>query len=246
MIYALLLACTTQNEDARILDREAYLGSLRADAQSIDACNGIQDPDLQGECVLFLASRSTLGFDACDTAYDRTWREACYFEVVDRRGLSGDSAKRMCLQTGEFQARCMYHILQREEQSLMTRFPAGQEEELMRHISEQIQNLSGAELQNDPLSHSLVARIIARRFRKRWQRESSHTFSATDCGSAPPTICQQAYRFAIKLEKRLPKPCRTAPRREELLSQQFPVWQDSFSDSAMGVWRELCFNQRSP
>ena len=127
----------------------------------------------------------------------------------------------------------------------MQRFPAGEELALIQHISQQIQTLNGAEIENDPLSQSLVARILARRFRNRWQKERTLSFSKVYCGRAPSSICQQAYRFVIKLEKRTPTPCRTVPIPAELTAQGFPIWADDFSASARAVWQELCFNQRS-
>ena len=243
-MFFFLLACTLE-ESPEIRDRESYLLSLHGDSDGLQACNAIQDSTLQGECLLFLAAQSNLGLDACDFARERLWREACYFEVVDKRGLSGAEAKRICQQTGRFQARCMYHILQREEKELMQRFPSGTEQELMRYIEEQIQGLNGAEIQNDRLSHSLVARILARRFRKRWNRDNGLVFSKDYCGSTSSNICQQAYRFVIKLEKKLPQPCLTNPNTDELKKQGFPVWRDDFNNYAQAVWREICFNQRS-
>ena len=244
MILSLLFACITDSISPQIKDREAYLDSLRSDNPTIESCRGIQDTSLQGECLLFLASRTHLGFDACDTAQERRWKDACYFEVIDKKGLSGPAAKRMCLQTGSFQARCMYHILQREEKELMQRFPSGKEQALMQYISEQIQTLNGAEIENDPLSHSLVARILARRFRNRGKKDNALSFSTAHCGNAPSSICQQAYRFVIKLEKRIPRPCRTSPIQVELKEQGFPLWAENFSASAQKVWQEICFNQR--
>ena len=42
-------------------------------------------------------------------------------------GLTGKAADQACQLAGEFQSRCMYHALQREESSLNAAYPLGKD-----------------------------------------------------------------------------------------------------------------------
>ena len=104
------------------------------------------------------------------------------FEVADRNSVTGEQAQIWCKQAGDFYQRCMYHAIQREETSLMKQFPLGKERELIAEIQKRLSDVG--EIKTDPLSQTLPARILAKRFVSKWQKNKSLQFSKEHCGTA--------------------------------------------------------------
>ena len=221
-------------------DAQYYLEARHRPQQALEACRDIRDDDIQGECLLFAATEAKHGSSACQLARSKHWKEACFFEVIDRAGVPKHQAKDSCARTGRFQNRCVYHIVQRMESELMQRFPIGEELALSDYIRTEVEALGGVDLERDPLSKSLVSRIIARRFSKEWRTDGSMLFSAKACGSAPKEVCTMAYRFVLRLSKKQLKPCRPPPQKTWLENKGLPYWSDTFQSQALKVWSELC------
>jgi len=230
-----LWACTGE-----LSDRDRYLQARQEPARAIEFCSAIRNEDEQGECLLFAATEGQHGSSACQHAHAERWKEACFFEVIDKKGVPKHQARDSCARTGQFRNRCVYHIVQREEQALMNRFPKGKEEELSTYIRSEIIALGGEELEHDPLSETLVSRIIARRFRKQWREQPTRLFSQEFCGRASEEICTKAYRFVVRLGKRVPKPCVVPPQQSLCQKNQIPFWEPSFQKQAIRVWSEIC------
>ena len=232
------LACiSSQSMDT---DQSLYLKALKEPHDALETCVQIQNDDMQGECLLFAATEGGHGSDACGVARVDKWKEACFFEVIDTKGVPKNQAKDSCARTGRFINRCVYHIIQREEQMWMKRYPAGQEKEMSHAIQDEITRLGGTELSNDPLSQTLVSRIVARRFLKEWRLDSDVRFPSHFCGNLDQNGCRLAYRFAIRLRAKKPKPCRIPPSLDALKNNQIPFWEDHFHDDAVRVWSEVC------
>ena len=142
-------------------DQSLYLRALKEPHNGPKICSEITNDDVQGECILFSATDGGFGTDACGFARTEKWKEACFFEVIDKKGVPKHQAKDSCARTGRFVNRCVYHIIQREEQLWMKRFPMGQEQEMSDAIQKEIVLLGGTELTNDPLSKTLVIRLCA-------------------------------------------------------------------------------------
>lgn len=222
------------------MDRTYYLESLKHPHRALEICPKISKDDVQGECVLFAATEGGHGSEACGYARVKKWKEACFFEVIDKQGVPKHQAKDSCARTGRFQNRCVYHIIQREEQLWMKRFPTGKEAEMSVAIQNEIALLGGVELSNDPLSETLVSRIIARRFLKAWRMDTQLLFPSNYCGSIGTEGCRLAYRFVVRLQRSVPKPCVVPPSFDALTQAKIPRWEDGFYDDALRVWSELC------
>ncbi len=247
-MLAFFLACQLGPTKPDQKDRELYLKALRAPAETAAAsCGEIAHEALRGECILF-AAKSAVGerkdgIPICEKAPTQDWVEACRFEVIDAAGTTGQQASRLCATTGQFETRCLYHALQREERSLAARFPKGEEEALIEELLLRLGKKG--ELEEDKISESLPAKIIARRFFRRHKDSSELRFSMEACGSAPKSVCSQAYRFVVHMQKeregkRLPRPCSIPISEAQVISAELVVWEDSFHQQALDVWENLC------
>ncbi|MBM75869.1 MAG: hypothetical protein CMK59_10755 [Proteobacteria bacterium] len=243
-----LWSCQSGQLEPALSDRQNYLKALREPSvQSVRSCEQILHEDLRGECVLF-AAKSAVGermdaLSVCESAPTVLWKQACLFEVADSTGMTGQRAARVCAETGEFEIRCLYHALQREEQSLAARFPKGKELELIEEIARRFQHKE--ELKNDKISESLPAKIIARRFFQRYVDNKKIRFSEDMCGSAPREICTQAYRFVIQMQKdrekkTFPKPCSIPMSDHQVQAAGFVLWEEGFILSALEAWENTC------
>ena len=221
-------------------DPSLYLQAMREPSKALDICSKIDDDDIQGECLLFAATEGGHGSEACGFARVDKWKEACFFEVIDKKGVPKHQAKDSCARTGRFLNRCVYHIIQREEQQWMKNYPVGKEQEMSSAIQAEIRRLGGTELPNDPLSQTLVSRISARRFLKAWRLDQDMRFPNKFCGNLEKKGCRLAYRFVIRLRSKNPKPCRVPPSFDTLKNIQIPYWEDSFYNDAVQVWSEVC------
>lgn len=245
----LFLSCADPLEPPlMLLDQTAYLKAMESPAPSsaLKECSKISASALKGECVLFAAKsqakqkRPALGF--CQQAPTEAWKAACYFEVSDMAGLTGSDADAACALAGDFRERCMYHALQREEGTLSTKYPPGEETDLILAIQSRMEKLGIETIQGDPLDVTLTAKIISRRFQAEWRRNSGYLFGASVCGSAPPIVCQEAYRLSVKMisQNRIPEPCLVPMSTEDVLAAHLPIWEASFSSYAQEAWSNLC------
>ena len=248
-----LWSCQGGQLEPALSDRQHYLKALREPStQSARSCEQINHDDLRGECVLF-AAKSAVGERAdalalCESAPTVQWKQACFFEVADSTGMTGQRAARICASTGEFEIRCLYHALQREEQSLAARFPKGKEKDLIEEIAQRFTNKP--ELQEDKISLSLPAKIIARRFFQRYEDSKNLVFSEDACGTAPEEVCAQAYRFVIQMQKeqekkQLPQPCTIPMSDQQVQAAGFVLWGDSFTLSGLDAWDNICRQSQS-
>ncbi|MAA79987.1 MAG: hypothetical protein CL916_12100 [Deltaproteobacteria bacterium] len=233
----LYLACTLQNIET---DQSLYLDALKEPHSALETCVKIQNDNVQGECLLFAATEGGYGSEACSFARIDKWKEACFFEVIDKKGVPNHQAKDSCARTGRFVNRCVYHIIQREEQQWMKRYSMGQEQEMSHAIQAEITQLGGVEIANDPLSQTLVSRIVARRFLKEWRLNEDIRFPDQFCGNLDQTGCRLAYRFVIRLHAKNITPCPIPPSFETLKKYHIPYWEDDFYDDAIRVWSEVC------
>ena len=247
------------SSDARVADRDLYMQASLAISvdDAVGFCGQIQKTDLQGECFLFTAKMAVQqrrdGLAICDRSPTLAWRQVCWFDVADSAGLTGKRAMNICAQTGDFKSRCLYHALQREELSLMKRFALGQEKELQKEIQSRVTSLQIEELKNDPITETLVSRIVARRFLLAFKKDSTLEFSSSFCGTAQPENCIDAYRFVIKMagKGRLPSNCSLPMDHQRVQQLSFPVWGDAFEKQAQKAWKNLCShatnrNQKTP
>ena len=84
-------------------------------------CGAITDPDLRGDCVVYLAGRREAsaepGADAlCAAAPEGLWRDECHFVSAEgaRRAGRRNEAARQCLSAGRFKDDCGQHLWQSE------------------------------------------------------------------------------------------------------------------------------------
>ena len=253
MIFFVLLCCgnSESTSASRLSDRDIYLKAAKEtdSMAAADLCVQIEQRDLQGECLLFAAQLAVQqrrdGLAICDRSATMAWKQACWFDVVDSAGLTGQRAINICRQTGKFKSRCLYHALQREETSLMRRFSLGQEDALQQEILSRMQSLQIEELQEDPISETLVSRIVARRYLQSRKKNPDLRFNTTFCGVASKANCIEAYRFSIKMagQGKLPEDCTLPMDDRRLIEANLPLWEESFSLSAQSAWKNLCSRQ---
>lgn len=248
--FLFLVGCDSESEPTpqTLVDQQAYLSSVSAPdpEQGLSKCLEIEQERLKGECVLFAAKeqaqnkRPALAF--CGEAPTEGWKSACAFEVSDMAGLTGQQADMACQMAGEFQSRCMYHALQREEGLLNVQYPPGREADLMQAILDRMDNLGAAMIDGDPLHVSLTARIISRRFQAHWKRDRMISFGQGYCGNAPDNVCIESYRLTIKMvsQNRMPTPC-PIPMSDTVVAQAgLPLWEPTFEEFALEAWSNLC------
>ena len=254
MLFIFLLACVSEVQlHPKLQDRDNYDRAMQlSGSAALSFCSQIASENLRGECVLFAAKqeahRRQDSRALCGQAPTEAWQEACRFDVVDILGMTGSRADQACRQTGDFQSRCMYHALLREEEQLAARFPAGSELELIQAIQERMGQLFVDEAEEEPLQVVLTARILARRFEAKWRKNTNLNFSREDCGQAPDDVCAEAYRIANKQigKGRRPSNCSLPMTKDRVEQVGLPVWSDSFTDLAQRAWKSLCHINRGP
>jgi hypothetical protein len=243
-LIMLLLSCAAEPRP-EVVDRNRYIEAAQAsDVRSmLSLCGEIGREDLRGECILFAAKKAVEqrsdGLAVCEESPSESWLHACRFEVSDVAGMTGPEADSACSGAGRFRTRCLYHALQREENALLHRFPLGQEVELIGEIQRRMKGAGVEELPEEPLSQTLTARIIARRY---LVQNRALPFDAPFCGQAPPSVCTDAYRFAIKLSGRgsLPSDCTLPMGMDRAAAAGLPVWAPAFAGPAQAAWQNLC------
>jgi hypothetical protein len=212
--------------------------------KSADQCQSIQNESMRGECIWYAAQKAiTQGVDPfpiCEKSPTLPWKHACVFEVADRNSVIGEKALIWCKQAGDFYRRCMYHAIQREETQLMKQYPFGKERELISEIQRRLSDVG--EIKEDPLSQTLTARILAKRFVSKWKKNNELLFSEEHCGTAGMSICSDAYRFSLKLTRRRPQVC-VVPMDVLLVKKaRMPRWSEDFELQAMDAWEDFCRN----
>ncbi len=250
----LVIACNLEPEQhPKLLDRQHYeLAMSQQGRQAISSCKEILEEDLKGECILFaaknMAHRRQDSRALCDSAPTSAWQDACRFDVIDVLGMTGDQADKACSFVGDFQSRCMYHAILREEDILAKKFPEGKEQELMKAILNRMEKLGVDEVEEEPLYAILTARIIARRFEAAWRKNKSLLFSKDECGQASPKVCSNAYRIAIKQigKGRKPSNCSAPISQKAVLSTGLPVWEAEFNALAQQAWKSICHINHGP
>ena len=244
MVHFAFFSCYESSSQTQDLQFFRAAQNQSNTSKKIPLCLKIQEEALRGECIWFTAQQAiTQGVDPfpiCEQAPTDTWKHACIFEVADRNSVTGEQAQIWCKQAGDFYQRCMYHAIQREETSLMKQFPLGKERELIAEIQKRLSDVG--EIQEDPLSQTLPARILAKRFVSKWQKNTTLQFSKEHCGTANDFICTNAYRFTLKLSRRKPKVC-VVPMDPLVVKQaRMPLWSEEFDMLAMDAWEDFCRN----
>ena len=249
MLILLLLACHPEISP-ELQDRNLYLAasSTRDGEQAVQVCQQIQHANLQGECLVFAAKTLVRqrrdGLKACALAPSKAWRQACYFDVADTAGFTGEQAARLCAQSGDFRRRCLYHALQREEGRFMQAFPKGQELQLQQAIRKRAEQLQIDESEEERIDKSLLARIIAKRYLQLYRKDKKQRFSTRHCGAAAADICTEAYRFVVKQTTGWQAGCAAQPEVEPLTQKGIPVWEPDFADAARQAWKNVCEKRR--
>lgn len=110
----MLLACGASEPPAPYPDAQylAAMGQELPDAAGL-ICEDIGAGPRRGECFFFAAREAGWpeGLFLCD---EGTWSDLCRFELIDHGGLIGDEAREQCASTGDFEASCRAHALQRD------------------------------------------------------------------------------------------------------------------------------------
>lgn len=247
MIF-LLLACQPEVEPSETwLNNRAYLHATNASGQeALRLCGQITEQELKGECVWFsakkMASQRQDSRQMCNAAPTETWKQACFFDVIDSLGMTGVQADQACAQTGEFQERCMIHAILREEDQYTHLYPEGKESEMMDAIRQRMEKLGVVKFTEEPIHQILTARVMARRFEARWRQNRGFVFSERICNGVPEQVCSDAYRIAIKQigKGKLPNPCRLPVTTNSVEAVGLPIWSEGVEESVQKAWKSLC------
>ena len=253
-MWLLLLSCTSEPEiHSKLRDREQYeLAMQEQGTEAVLTCKKIQEEDLAGECILFAAKNMAHhrrdSRQLCEDSPTESWKQACRFDVIDILGMTGAQADGACAQTGDFQSRCMYHALLREEDVLAAQFPEGKEQELMSAVLSRMEKMGVEEVEEEPLYAILTARIIARRFEAKWRADHRLLFSLSMCGNASVEVCSNAYRIAIKQigKGKRPSNCSLPMQQQTVAAVGLPIWDEAFDVQAQEAWKSLCHINHGP
>lgn len=249
-----LFACRPEVTPSQTwLDNRAYLQAMDLMGQeALQLCEQVSDVELRGECVWFSAKKMAVNRQdsraMCNSAPTDTWKQACFFDVIDALGMTGSQADQACAQTGEFQGRCMIHAILREEDQYTRLYPEGKERDMMEAIQQRMQKLGVDDLTEEPIQQILTARVMARRFEVRWRQDYSFLFSKDVCKDVPEQVCSDAYRIAIKQIGRgkLPDPCRPPISTASVRSVGLPIWSTELEPLIQKAWKSLCHASYGP
>ena len=102
------------------------------------------------------------------------------------------------------------------------------------------------ELKDEPLSNTLCARIIAKRFLLAWNQMPTMPFRYASCGKAPKKVCDSAYKFILKLRAKKGQSlnCNQIPSSEKAKKSGFPGWDSNFDAAAEKAWADNCNQNR--
>ncbi len=112
------------------------------------------------------------------------WREECVFLACDASEVSLDDARRVCVQAGRFQARCVGHAATRTILHRIADIPPGQEDRLVAQATAAAKQALGPE--SDGRAIELVVRILA-------DRAGPNGLDELVCGNAPAEVCTAVY-----------------------------------------------------
>ncbi|MFT4975442.1 MAG: hypothetical protein ACI8S6_001329 [Myxococcota bacterium] len=247
IMLALLSGCAPEPPpDPRRQDQLLYQQALQSSdpRAAVALCEQISDLPTRGECVVFEAGELLKaggdGYGACDRLEHTGWQAVCFFEMVDAGKLRGEPALRACRRAGAFLERCLAHALQREENILARRYPAGTEAELQAHIVGLLRPYGLAESSEESLDVTITGRIVAERFRRSYGQQP---FTRTACGTADDAACAEAYRVVVIRaggQGRAPSDCTLPMSRDRISALSLPVWTDDTQDIADVVWAHQC------
>ena len=129
LILAMLLVvgCETPSP---LQDVERYRKILDAPGDDADAalsaCGKIHDPDLAGDCGLFVAQRAAAVAKSplepyCDGVARGTWRAECFFLAAEEHRRAGrqQRAAELCVHAGPFIDDCVQHLWQTDVRRLI-------------------------------------------------------------------------------------------------------------------------------
>lgn len=92
------------------------------------ACGAISDPDLSGDCALYVVSLEARRRDGqparwCEAVPAGTWRDECWFVAAEaaKRSHKLDAAAQLCMEAGAFKDDCAQHLWQSEVRALVHR-----------------------------------------------------------------------------------------------------------------------------
>ena len=113
-----LLACEGEPDHARY--RRALVEAPDWQAAE-EACGGIADPDLQGDCMVSTMERfNLLDAGSCAVVKAPVWRDECLFLLAERQWRAGELEVGLatCLGT-RFRRMCNWHLLQDEVEATL-------------------------------------------------------------------------------------------------------------------------------
>jgi len=130
-LWALCGACSAASPDTSRA-REAYLAVLTQPhiqpEPGLAACADISDPQLAGDCALFVVSVEARRRDGrparwCEQVPDGVWRAECWFVAAEasKRSRKLAEAAAYCMEAGPFRNDCAQHLWQSEVHGLIHR-----------------------------------------------------------------------------------------------------------------------------
>ena len=242
MIAALLLLGCGGGEPGPAL---SYVEAAGSDPS---ACSAISDPELSAECVamrareLYAAGEVEAARAACGGLVAGPWRDECHFLLADEEGVHGDRAREACAQTGRFRFQCLGPAISREASVLFREIPRGQEDRLLREL----QALTGSYI-DGPEALEKAGRLLAMELAT---RDPEAPFDLSLCGSAPATLCREAYRERVRRAAKSVnaeedtgmwrQACARTVSVERAARFGLPTWTPEADPLVQEAWQELC------
>lgn len=233
---------------AVVVDRVAEIaryGEALA-AEDVQGCLALVDTELQGDCTtntaILRAGRGeiTQAQQACDGLAAGTWRDECFFQIVDAARLNGGQAAAICQQAGEFAEHCLSHVAARAVEEGVLRYAGVGNEQLI-----QQQVFSTLRKFYEPQR----ARVMAQDMVSRWlaNRYPNETFSQKFCGNLDFESCAHVYEVLVRGPSGLidanaawRRGCGQALHAAMAEQYQLPPWEPEMDSIVQHAWGLLC------
>jgi hypothetical protein len=241
-VLLFFLACSP------LTDADHYLAAT-ADPSNPARCEPIGDPWLAGECRAMAAAALLeggdldAGLDACGALLPGDpWRDECFFLLSDRMSASGEQARQLCAQSGQFEDRCLGHAFGREGRAMLQNVAPGEERDVYRALREKsTEYFSDQQTASKKLWHLMIEFVAS--------RDIQQPFSAATCGSLPRGICQTGFQTRIRFmirdaggnKQTLHSLCNGQPVAvEAAVALGGPRWEADTDELVQRGWRQFC------
>lgn len=220
------------------------------------ACLAIGDADLQAECRAFATwelarqGRPEEAEAACGEMPAGPWRDECWFQLSDLLAAEGDRAKALCAEAGSWRDHCVAHAMGREAQAMLAASALGEEARVFPEVEALARAYVGPR-KGPARARGILRKALAAR------TPPGADFDVATCGTAPASLCRDAYAQVVAEAAGLAEPeragaevdalgrvCAAGPSLESVRAQGLPAWTPGSESVALEAWTLLCTRGR--